>query len=253
MRIIHIAAGAGGMYCGACARDAALARALIRLGHDVEIIPLYTPLRDDAGVLPTAPVFYGGISVALQQASRLFRRAPAWVGSALDSPALLRAVSRFAIEVRAENLGPMTVSVLAGRDGRQGRELDLQRLRSAMGRVAGWQSQVIAPVRAARRALRQQHDAGAAALGLPFRRRLAAIELDLERVEQCLLAELAAQWPRPTGAAPSAAAANLERYLALLAPARAAQDLAHLDCIARACTGRAAGATMLQLVARGKG
>ena len=122
-RRVPIAARAGGLSCGACARDAALARALIRLGHDVEIIPLYTPLRDDAGVLPTAPVFYGGISVALQQASRLFRRAPAWVGSALDSPALLRAVSRFAIEVRAENLGPMTVSVLAGRDGRQGREL----------------------------------------------------------------------------------------------------------------------------------
>ncbi len=162
-------------------------------------------------------------------------------------------VAQACLELQERCDADVNLLLFCGWCGRQGRELDLQRLRSAMGRVAGWQSQVIAPVRAARRALRQQHDAGAAALGLPFRRRLAAIELDLERVEQCLLAELAAQWPRPTGAAPSAAAANLERYLALLAPARAAQDLAHLDCIARACTGRAAGATMLQLVARGKG
>lgn len=149
--------------------------------------------------------------------------------------------------------------LFCGWSGRQGRELDVQRLRSAMGRVAAWQSQVTAPVRAARRALRQQHDAGAAALGLPFRRRLAAIELDLERVEQCLLAELASDWPSPSAAPQCAAATNLERYLALLAPAPAAQDLAHLQCIAQACTGRAVGreagaspiAALPQLVARG--
>jgi len=43
MRIIHLAAGAGSMYCGACARDIALVRGLIKRGHDVQIIPLYTP------------------------------------------------------------------------------------------------------------------------------------------------------------------------------------------------------------------
>lgn len=126
--------------------------------------------------------------------------------------------------------------LFCGWAGRQGRELDLPRLRSAMGRVADWQSLVIGPVRVARRALKQQHDPAAAALALPFRRRLAAIELDLERVEQWLLAELAAQWPRSTAAAPSAAATNLQRYLALLAPAPAAQDLAHVQYIVRACT-----------------
>lgn len=146
----------------------------------------------------------------------------------------------------------VNVLLFCGWSGRQGRELDAQRLRAAMGRVAAWQSQVIAPVRLARRALKQQHDAGAAALGLPFRRRLAAIELDLERAEQWLLAELAAQWPRPTTAAQSAAATNLERYLALLAPAPAAQDMAHLDCIARACSPRAASAAMPHLAALGK-
>lgn len=169
-------------------------------------------------------------------------------------------VAQACLELQERCDADVNLLLFCGWSGRQGRELDLQRLRTAMGRVGGWQSQVIAPLRAARRALRQQHDAGAAALGLPLRRRLAAIELDLERVEQCLLAELASQWPRPTAAAPSAAATNLERYLALLAPAPAAQDLAHLQCIAQACTGRAAGrgagaatiATMLQLVARGK-
>ena len=45
MRITYIAAGAAGTYCGACMRDASLARALTGLGHDVLLVPLYTPLR----------------------------------------------------------------------------------------------------------------------------------------------------------------------------------------------------------------
>jgi uncharacterized protein (TIGR02444 family) len=130
----------------------------------------------------------------------------------------------------------VNVLLFCGWTGRQGRELDQQRLRTAIGRVAAWQSQVIAPVRLARRALKQQHDADLAALANPFRRRLAAVELDLERVEQWLLAELAAQWPPALAASPpQAIGSNLSRYLALLAPAPAAQDLAHLACIAQAC------------------
>ncbi len=70
MRITHIAAGAGGMYCGACARDINLVRALIAGGHDVQVVPLYTPLRIDGDrKLPVSPVFYGGINVFLQQVS----------------------------------------------------------------------------------------------------------------------------------------------------------------------------------------
>jgi len=124
MRIIHIAAGAGSMYCGACARDINLIRGLLARGHDVEVIPLYTPLRiegDDA--LPVTRIFYSGINVFLQQALALFRITPAFLDRLFESQALLKWVSRFAIETRAEGLGPMTVSVLAGKDGRQRKEL----------------------------------------------------------------------------------------------------------------------------------
>ncbi|MDH7571284.1 MAG: glycosyltransferase family 4 protein, partial [Armatimonadota bacterium] len=73
---------------------------------------------------PSTPIFYGGISVYLEQASALFRHMPRPLYRTLNAPALLRWVSRFAIETRPENLGAMTVSVLAGRDGRQRAELD---------------------------------------------------------------------------------------------------------------------------------
>lgn len=124
VRILHLAAGAGGMYCGACARDLALVRGLSARGHEVQVVPLYTPLRSDDGSAPDAPVFYGGINVFLQQASVLFRKLPGAFDRFLDSPGLIRWVSQFAIETRAENLGPMTVSVLAGKHGRQRKELE---------------------------------------------------------------------------------------------------------------------------------
>ena len=47
MRILQITAGAAGMYCGSCTRDNALARAMIARGHDVTLVPVYTPTRPD--------------------------------------------------------------------------------------------------------------------------------------------------------------------------------------------------------------
>ena len=124
MRIVYIAAGAGGMYCGACARDVALVRALQGRGHEVHVLPLYTPLRRDGAELPaTERIFYGGINVFLQQASSLFRRTPEAVDRVMDNPTLLRWVSQFAISTDPAKLGAMTVSVLAGEDGRQRKEL----------------------------------------------------------------------------------------------------------------------------------
>jgi glycosyltransferase involved in cell wall biosynthesis len=111
------------MYCGACARDLALARGLIGRGHDFQIIPLYTPLKiegDDP--FPTQPVFLGGINAYLQQYSGLFRRLPPFLDRALDNPTLLRWASRFALSTEAAQLGAMTVSVLAGREGNQVKE-----------------------------------------------------------------------------------------------------------------------------------
>lgn len=119
MRITYIAAGAGGMYCGACARDLALVRALVARGHDVQVVPVYTPLRGDGGAaVASARIFFGGINVYLRQASDFFQRMPRPLARLLDHPALLNAVSRFAISTDPAALGEMTVSVLAGREGK---------------------------------------------------------------------------------------------------------------------------------------
>ncbi len=124
MRIAYIAAGAGGSYCGACARDVTLARGLTARGHDVLLLPLYTPLRSDVAHPGMGRIFYGGINAYLQQRFGLFRRTPRFVDWLFDRPALLRLVSRFAIETQPEGLGEMTVSVLRGTEGRQRKELE---------------------------------------------------------------------------------------------------------------------------------
>ena len=67
MKIAYIAAGAAGMYCGSCIRDNTLAKALIARGHDVALIPTYTPLRTDEPGVAIEKVFYNGISVYLEQ------------------------------------------------------------------------------------------------------------------------------------------------------------------------------------------
>ena len=51
MRILAITAGAANMYCGSCLTDNALAAELMAQGHDVTLVPLYTPTRiDEANV-----------------------------------------------------------------------------------------------------------------------------------------------------------------------------------------------------------
>ncbi len=135
LKIVYIAAGAGPMYCGACARDIALVRALMERGHDVTVVPLYTPLRvDGSKPVETEPVFLGGINAYLQQKSGLFRRLPPALDRFLDNPTLLRWVSRFAISTAPSKLGDMTVSVLAGQQGNQAKEVDrLLEFLEAMG------------------------------------------------------------------------------------------------------------------------
>lgn len=112
------------MYCGACTRDMSLVRGLMSLGHDVQIIPLYTPLRDDMLISPTeGPLFLGGINAYLQQLSPIFARIPRKVMQIFDHPKLLTRVADFAIQTDARKLGAMTLSVLQGSDGRQRVEL----------------------------------------------------------------------------------------------------------------------------------
>ena len=87
MRILSLTAGAASMYCGSCLRDNALAAELIRQGHDVTLLPFYTPtLTDEENVSRQEQVFFGGISVYLEQHLSLFRHAPRLLDRLLDAP-----------------------------------------------------------------------------------------------------------------------------------------------------------------------
>ena len=125
MRILSLTAGAASMYCGSCLRDNALAARLIKLGHDVTLLPFYTPtLTDEENVSRPQQVFFGGISVFLEQHSSLFRKAPRFVGRMLDAPGVIKAFTSGSISVDPKQLGALTVSTLRGEHGHQRQEID---------------------------------------------------------------------------------------------------------------------------------
>jgi glycosyltransferase involved in cell wall biosynthesis len=95
MKVILITPGTGSYYCGVCMRDNALAKELIRQGHDAVMLPMYLPLTlDEAPVSSDAPIFYGGINVYLQQKFAFFRHTPRWLDRLLNSRTLLRKVAQ---------------------------------------------------------------------------------------------------------------------------------------------------------------
>jgi glycosyltransferase involved in cell wall biosynthesis len=123
MRIAYVAAGAAGMYCGTCLHDNAVAAALLARGHEVALVPTYTPLRTDEPDVSVDRLFYGAVNVYLQQKSALFRRTPAWLDRLFDRRALLARIGRLAGSTDALDLGALTLSVVRGEDGQQGKEL----------------------------------------------------------------------------------------------------------------------------------
>ena len=124
MRIAYIAAGAGGMYCGSCIHDNTLASALIKLGHEVALIPTYTPLRTDETNVSIDKIFYGGVNVYLEEKFGLFRRTPWFIDRLFNNPTLLNWLSKKSSTTDAKDLGRLTISVLKGEQGHQKKELD---------------------------------------------------------------------------------------------------------------------------------
>ncbi|MBI5087169.1 MAG: glycosyltransferase family 4 protein [Acidobacteria bacterium] len=123
MRILSLTAGAASMYCGSCLRDNNLAAELRRMGHDITLVPLYTPTRtDEPSESAGAHILFGGISVYLQNQSALFRHTPAWLDRIWDSQWALNAAAKRSIAVDAESLGAMTVAMLEGAQGPIARE-----------------------------------------------------------------------------------------------------------------------------------
>ena len=124
MKILFVTAGAAGMYCGSCLRDNALAAELKTRGHDVVLVPLYTPTLTDEPNVSEPRVLFGGISVYLQQKARIFQWLPRMIDRVLDAPWLLERASSGSIPTDPRMLGEMTVSMLKGEDGNQRREFE---------------------------------------------------------------------------------------------------------------------------------
>jgi glycosyltransferase involved in cell wall biosynthesis len=125
MKILSITAGAADMFCGSCLRDNALAAELMRRGHDVTLLPLYTPtLTDEPNMSTGKPVFFGGISVYLQQHLALFRHTPWLLDRLWDAPAVIKRFASGSIQVAPQMLGALTVSTLRGESGYQRKEVE---------------------------------------------------------------------------------------------------------------------------------
>ncbi|HEX4947982.1 MAG TPA: glycosyltransferase family 4 protein, partial [Blastocatellia bacterium] len=69
-------------------------------------------------------VFFGGISVYLEQHSALFRKTPAWMDKLWDSSLALKLATKRSISVEPKQLGEMTISMLKGELGHQRKEVD---------------------------------------------------------------------------------------------------------------------------------
>jgi len=125
MRIVHLTAGTGAYYCGSCMRDHDLVAGLKRLGHDVLIVPMYLPpvLEEVVGDENECPIFFGGINVYLQQKSWVFRHTPAWFDRLFDGRRLLTWASGKMHMTSPRDLGEILLSMLAGDDGQQRKEV----------------------------------------------------------------------------------------------------------------------------------
>jgi glycosyltransferase involved in cell wall biosynthesis len=111
------------MYCGSCLRDNALASELLARGNDVLLTPVYTPTRTDEHNVSGSHVFFGGISVYLEQHAALFRYTPRLLDRLWDSDWALRLATSRQIKVDPKNLGELTVSMLRGERGFQRKEI----------------------------------------------------------------------------------------------------------------------------------
>ncbi len=122
MRIAYVTAGAAGTICGNCLKDNALAKALMRQGHDAVLLPAYTPLLTDEENVSDERIVLGGVNLYLQSKFSFFRRF-GLLDRILDHPRLLRWASSFAVDTDPANLGAMTRDTFLGADGPYRREV----------------------------------------------------------------------------------------------------------------------------------
>ncbi len=124
MKIVLLTPGTGSYYCGVCMRDNALAKELIRQGHDAVMLPMYLPLTLDEGAAsPDSEIFFGGVNVYLQQKFALFRHTPRWLDRLLNARGLLNLAAQQSGMTATADVGELTLSMLHGEHGHQAKEL----------------------------------------------------------------------------------------------------------------------------------
>src|SRR5258705_10570173 len=123
VKILYLTGGGGQMDCRSCLRDNALATELIARGHDVTLLPVYTPTLTDEPNVSQKKVFFGGVSVYLEQYVPLFRKSPRWLDRLWDWKPLLDLASRRSISTSPKMLGELTVSMLKGETDFQQKEI----------------------------------------------------------------------------------------------------------------------------------
>ena len=125
MHLAIVTAGGAGMFCGSCMHDNTWARALMRAGHEVSLIPTYTPIRVDEDDASARRVFFGGINVyGRYRWPRAWSRLPRPVTRWLDAPWLLQLAGRLGVSNDAADLGALTLAMLDGEAGPHRREID---------------------------------------------------------------------------------------------------------------------------------
>ena len=112
------------MFCGSCMNDNAVAKELIKAGHDCVLMPVYTPIRTDVEDMSVDRVFLGGVNVYLSQKIPLIRYLPRWAVGWLDHPWVIKSLTSKAGKTSPELLGPLAISMLDGLEGNQKQEFE---------------------------------------------------------------------------------------------------------------------------------
>ncbi len=105
------------MFCGSCMHDNTWARSLMQAGHEVSLIPTYTPIRVDDHNESQEKVFFGGINVFLNEKVPGWRFLPRAMTRWLDRPSLIQWATSRSVSNNAEDLGPLTISMVKGESG----------------------------------------------------------------------------------------------------------------------------------------
>lgn len=121
--------------------------------------------------------------------------------------------------------------------GSLGHALSKSYLREAIEAVAGWQHQVVVPLRQTRRFVKTGIPSMPMEWKEQLRKNLAAVELDAEYLEQLLLFQYVADKTFPVGkpAPATLIAANLRRYFDLLEIPHEPPIRRHVDTLQAAC------------------